>query len=361
VLLLSAGLADPETARAAWERWRVSNTLEEADTASARFLPLVYRNLAARGLSGPDIGKLKGIYRAGWLHNQLLMQRAVSALGILADAGVPTLVLKGLALGLVHYRDPGARPMDDVDLLVPAADADRAIEAMRHAGWVTDPDGSCTRRRSAHAQHLYDATGRMIDLHWYSLAQSASDDGFWARSVELDVMGAPTRALSPVDQLLQVAAHGGQWSAVPQIRWMADAVKIQRTAGVELDWDTFTAEAIARRLTVALHAALEQLAEAVDFDVPELVLGRLRATGSTRFERRIHELTMHPTGGGRWVLVEFERFRRRARLDPTLRTSDFLKDHFGVSRRRELVRPVVRKALEVTGSRIRGRRRGEAC
>ncbi|MBZ5608241.1 MAG: nucleotidyltransferase family protein [Acidobacteriia bacterium] len=41
--------------------------------------------------------------------------------------GCPTLVLKGMALTLLHYRDMALRPMSDLDILVPE---DRAPEVV---------------------------------------------------------------------------------------------------------------------------------------------------------------------------------------------------------------------------------------
>jgi hypothetical protein len=192
---------------------------------------------------------------------------------------------------------------------------------------------------------VYDGAGHVLDLHWFSLAQSGSDDGFWERSVEIEMHGMKTRALCPADQLLHVAAHGGEWGLIPPVRWMADAAAIDRSGS--LDWEVFVAEAIARRMTVLLAAALEQLVGAVDLPVPTGVFALLDEAPKGRLERRVHRTSTQQNGGGEWWLVELERFRRRARLDPTLRLSDFLKDHFGVATRRELIAPVARKSGSV--------------
>ena len=344
VLLLRAGLFPLEQARPAWAAWRAANTLEEADHVSVRLFPLVYRNLLSAGLEEPDLTALKGAYRASWLRNQLLFERSAAAVRALEQGGVETMVLKGVALAMASYVDGGARPMDDVDILVRLRDADRAFEILREEGWRPDSPGPGRRLRSAHAQHLQDGGGRLLDLHWYSLATSGSDEGFWSRSVEIELLGVPTRALCATDQLLHVAVHGGTWGEVPAVRWMADAVAVRRSAPAGLDWELLVAEASRRRLTLSLAVSLEHLAQDVEFPVPEWALERLSAVRKSRLERRVYRASMRPVGRGRWLLVELDRFRRRARLDSSLGYGDFLKDHFGVATRRELIGPLLSKA-----------------
>src|SRR6476659_4505051 len=133
------------------------------------------------------------------------------------------MLLKGGAVAVASYVDTGVRQMEDIDVLVPRGDADRALAALVRGGWTTDPRG---RLRSEHAQSLQDGAAHVLDLHWFSLAQSGDDLGFWERSVPIEVHGVPTRALGPGDQLLHVAAHGGEWGAITPVRWMADAAAV---------------------------------------------------------------------------------------------------------------------------------------
>ena len=347
VLLLRAGLFPRDEAVAAWLRWREANAPEDADSASLRLFPLVYRNLLAAGLAEDDLTKLKGAYRATWFANQILVARLADALRRLADADVRTLVLKGAALALAHYRDVGVRPMDDVDVLVAPADVWRALAVLEAGGWTVGDAAASEPGAGSHARPLHDAHGRSLDLHWYSLAQSDADDAFWAASVELEVNGVPTRALAPSDALLHVAAHGARWNHIPPVRWMADAVAIERAAGPALDWDRVVAEAARRRVTVSVAAALEHLAEAVRFAIPPGVLERLHAAPKARFERWAHSASMRPAGGGTWLPVELDRYRRLSSLDASLRFGDFAKAHFAVTSYPQLGMRLGRKTVQV--------------
>jgi hypothetical protein len=345
ILLLRAALLDAADARPSWERWRAGNTLDTADSASLRLLPLVYRNLSSAGLDESDLGKLKGAYRAAWVRNQLLFKRAAEVLGALGDAGVQTMLLKGVALSVAHYRDEGVRPMDDIDVLVPRRDFERAFAVLTRAGWKSDRESrSAAGLTAMHAQNLQHRDGHSLDLHCYALMQAAVDDPFWSAAVEIELMGVPTRALCPADQLLHVAVHGAHWSNVTSVHWLADAVVVERSAGIGLDWDRVVAEASRRRVTVALAAALECLVGSIDFPLPEWVLERLENAPKGRLERWAHRAALRPPGGGNWLPVVLDQYVRRSRVDRSLRLTGFLREFYGVRTRRQLAGRLVRKA-----------------
>lgn len=317
MLLLRAVLLDPEEARRSWERWRAGRTLEAADLASIRLFPLVYRNLTESGLDEADLNTLKGTYRAVWVRNHVLFERAAAGLRSLHEAGVRTLLLKGAALTVAHYRDEGVRPMDDVDVLVPSRDAEHALAALSAAGWTAD----AAVPPQVRAVLLHDEAGS-LDLTW------SLDDAFWQASVEAELQGVPTRVLGAADQLLHVAAQGGRWSLVPQVRWLADAATIHRSAGSELDWERLVGEATRRRMTALLTAALEHLEAAVDISAPQWVLERLRSAPKAPLERWAQRAATRPPSVGGRLPVALDRYRRLSAFDPTLRPIDFLKSHF---------------------------------
>src|SRR5439155_716431 len=67
--------------------------------------------------------------------NQTLFHEAARLLQGLREAGIRTMVLKGLPLALLYYRDRGARPMSDVDVLVPVHQTALAIDCLARMGW----------------------------------------------------------------------------------------------------------------------------------------------------------------------------------------------------------------------------------
>src|SRR5215831_10266794 len=125
-LCLRAALLPGEAGFGAWRQARAAAEPDRMDAGSQSLLPLVYRNLAGRGADDKLSADLKDRYIATWGQNQRIYHAVLPLLQGLEGAGIDAVVLKGLALVARFYRDPGLRPMADVDVLVPARDAARA-------------------------------------------------------------------------------------------------------------------------------------------------------------------------------------------------------------------------------------------
>ncbi len=315
LLVLHAALDPAPAAAEAWRRWRETVEFDEVDHGSTRLLPLVYRNLGADAFDAEVAGRLKGLYRRSWSHNQLIFKRAAEAISALEGAGIQTLVTKGASLALLSYGDVGVRPMDDVDVLVPLARAGEAIEVLGAAGWKPAHDDPPAWMRVHHSLGFAGADRGEVDLHWFSLWQPASDEPLWHASVPLELGGAATRAPSPADQLLLACVHGTPWSPLPPFRWIADAVTVIRSAGEQLDWDRFVGEAERRRLSVAAAAALAFLREEFGVSVPASVTAGLDAAPATRHERAAFRAACRPDSPLRTLRMAWDRYRRLRDLE----------------------------------------------
>jgi hypothetical protein len=88
--------------------------------------------------------------------------------GSLTEAGIRATGLKGPALGEAVFSEPGRRLSGDIDLLVPTAQLDRAVEVVRGLGYgsPTDPVG----QRGLPLLHFALAHERgelpPVELHW---------------------------------------------------------------------------------------------------------------------------------------------------------------------------------------------------
>ncbi len=321
LLLLHAALDEPEKALPAWERWQAAVGVENADDASRRLLPLIYTRGLHRILDPAD-GEfdavregLRGIYRRAWIHNQTIFARAAEAIGLLRGAGIETLVTKGASLAVLSYGDIGARPMDDVDVLVPLDRARDAIEALGAAGWAASSDDPLGWTQVHHSLGFAGPGGGNLDRHWFALWQPAPDDGLWRASVPIELSGIPTRAPCAADQILLVCTHGTPWSLFPSFRWIADAIAVIRAAGEDLDWNRVGAEAERRRLTVAIGAALAYLREEFDAPVPASLLVSLAEVPAPRYERVAFRAAGRSDGPARTLAMAWDRYRRLRDLD----------------------------------------------
>jgi hypothetical protein len=318
--MLDIALGPDREARAAWERWRAHADLDALDPGSYRLLPLLWRRLFELGHADLD-GRLKGVYRRTWYRNQLQLSGAARLIEGLVDRGIDTALLKGAALALFHYRDVGVRPMDDVDLLVPAERAAEAVSTLLDAGWRPEPTplkGTGPRHAAArlpwlawahrgrsperftptyfavrHAHGFRGPNGLNVDLHWHVLQEVCDPDAdraFWDDAAGTELHGAGTRALRPADQLLHVLAHAGRWNPVPPVRWVADADAVLRSSGDELDWDRLLAQARRHRLTLPLSEMLDYLSDRFGLPVPESARSALRGETVTPAERQAYRV-----------------------------------------------------------------------
>lgn len=289
-LLLRAALLDREPALAAWEEWSHSATLDEdVDHASFQLAPLLYRNLERHASGHPDIGRLKGMYRRTWYMNLQKLHRSRGAFNALADAGVPTMALKGIALLVRHYQDYGVRPMHDIDLLVPFSEAHRAAGVLEDAGWqpiLARGDTIDWPVRARHASSFLDAAGNELDLHWHMLEESCrpnDDDRLWAAAQPLSFEGIETHAPAPAHLLLNVLVHGARYAPEASMRWLADAYAIVRTSDV--DWEALAEEASRRRVTLPVLDALRFLRTKLQLPAPRDTLAQLARARPTALEQ----------------------------------------------------------------------------
>lgn len=290
-LLLSAALADSEVAIPAWREWRSKETIETTDRGSWRLLPLVYFNLARSKLDDPAIESLKETYSRTRLANRIKLTHLTQLLKFFDEEEIPTLLLKGAALALQIYRDPGLRPMADLDLAVPHHCAGRAMEALKRNGWRSEPcqaGGKITPDYFAAVQ-FQDKHGLELDLHFSPFHDYApffrdrlawaNVAPLWAAAVPLCVGKNKTLTLAPTDHLLHTLDHGAVAHEMPPIRWVADAIWLLRGQS-PIAWDRFTAQADALHLSLVAAKALAYLRDRHGADVPSAVirtLGRHRS------------------------------------------------------------------------------------
>lgn len=309
---MRAATLERRAALEAFTRWQADADPDGPDAPYRRYFPLVWHNLGPDLQDEPLSEALADEYWRTWAHNQFLHQRAAVALDVLHAAHVPTLALKGAALNALYYRDLGARPMLDVDILVPyhrLPDADRAL---RHGGWQPDdPKYLATTCALQAASFHHETEGGQLDLHWRPLYIPTRETDLWTNAVPIAIGGVATHAPYPADQLLHVCADGISVEWVHGIRWIPDALAVLRHP---IDWDRFVYRAGRHRLTTPARAALALLASLFDAPIPNLVLEQLNALPRTRLDEWTHR---HATGCRSLlghILLDVNRYTRTRRL-----------------------------------------------
>src|SRR5262245_35752063 len=95
-LLLRAALLAADAAEPALREWETAVAFDRLDPASVRLLPLLYDNLIRCGLSSPVLPRIKGVHRHAWCRNQVLFARIAETIDALENAGIRTMLLKGV-------------------------------------------------------------------------------------------------------------------------------------------------------------------------------------------------------------------------------------------------------------------------
>jgi hypothetical protein len=278
-LLLMAALADGEAAMSAWRAWRSRVSLETADHGSLRLMPLVYWNLRRAGGDDPAMPALKALYIRTRYANRVLLQRLERLLLLFAERAIPTLVLKGAALGPAAYRDPALRPMADLDIAVPHRHARAAVALLLENGWSRPGITTADEVRAAFLPSLdFSASdGLQCDLHFSPFAETLSWEmiaPLWSAATPLTIGEAATLTLSPTDQLLHTLAHGARANPIAPIRWVADAMWLLR-GDAPVDWERFVAQAECLRLTLVVAHTLAYLRDVYGAPVPPSVLAAM--------------------------------------------------------------------------------------
>lgn len=289
-LCLKAALLPGEAAVAAWAGVRDAVALDQVDDACRSLLPLVYGNLVRLGCRD-GLDALKQGYLLTWRENLRLYHCVLPLLEAFERAGIDAVALKGLALIARVYRDPGLRPMADVDVLVPPWEARRAGEVAARLGWAPRYPLTPAFLRVKHAGPFEHPLGVACDLHWRVFEEAGgggADDEFRAAAEPVAFQGGHLRVPSPTDQLLHVCGHAARWGEAPAIRWVADAVLILREGSI--DWERFVAHAARRRFVLRMRDMLAYLRETLGVGIPpsvEAALHRQPVSGIERIEYRV--------------------------------------------------------------------------
>ena len=234
--------------------------------ADHRISPLLWRALGTSGsldALGTDRAALGGITEALKMEALLLLPRAVAlAVRPLTYAGLEPVVFKGPAVA-ARYPEPGLRPMDDIDLLLPEADHRSALDALGRAGWQVARAGG-----GDHYDTLLthcEVPSLFLELH-YGLEHAShrvtalDPDTLWALRQPLECAGTPAFGLPPAEELVVLAAHAGKlYHSFRRLVWIADLAMIVGAAasdGTAIDWDHVHAVAEAARCVTVVGAAL---------------------------------------------------------------------------------------------------------
>jgi hypothetical protein len=201
---------------------------------SHQVCPLLYRNLRDLGFPGvPEMvqSELKGFYLANALRNQLLAEELARLLGLLGQAGIRVVPLKGVTLAQSLYGDAAARVCSDIDILVPASEVVRARRLILTHGYSSQFTEEFFVNHQLHTTADCSLVAQkepltyLVEVHWTLLQDSSKDADavaeLWARAQPTDFFGVSAWNLTPEWQFLYLSFHAAyhKWNT---LKWLAD-------------------------------------------------------------------------------------------------------------------------------------------
>ncbi len=255
-------------------RWLVSQGL-----ASYVYLKLRDRPLGAR-LPQEAQAALRMAYSADALREALQHQEAAATvLSALREAGVETVLMKGMALASTVYPNARSRPKGDLDLWIQPEQRLEAIAALERAGYQRkDKETRPVAWRLLYGgeqQMVSDRPGSgLVELQWPAirhewLRQTArvEHEEIWRRRQPITVEGQPTHVMALEDMLIHVCVHhainhqfGGPW-----LRAFLDVHLMAQKA---IDWEAVVERARHWHLATVTWTILELAVALLNTPVP---------------------------------------------------------------------------------------------
>jgi Uncharacterised nucleotidyltransferase len=259
-------------------------------TESLGIAPLIYTSLKQCAgtveIPKPLKERLRHIYHREAIASLTLREALRAALDRFREAGLPVVVLKGVALAALVYPSPALRPMADIDLLVRRHDLGKADVLLRDVGFERkSPEVSDSRLWSDPPFGVLYARPQgfpPIELQQHIISDAAMFvripiEDFWKRSRHAQIESSEALVFNPEDLLLHLALHLAKRNEfVGQLRTLRDIGEVCKRYRGEIDWSQLVFEARGYRVSKYLYYSFRLARDLVAADVPASSLKELR-------------------------------------------------------------------------------------
>jgi len=321
-LLLRACLYSGESARQAWEEWQSHrNEFTHGSIGYNGSIKkvglLVFNALRSHGLELDKENQtfLRLAYLKEELRSKIFRRICCDVLLLLANEGIPTIVLKGTALAETVYDNPVFRHCHDIDILIGDEDMSRAaslLPALGFSAFNQRPEPKSYHFKLEHQSGLpLELHTRLFQIPYHNTLLTE----MWKRSHSELIVGVPARTLAASDALLHVCGHAFYSEKRESLRWVTDAwFLIDRRR--DLDWDLLLECTRRTRLLLPLSVTLGYLAESLNAAIPSTFLSRLfdaaARTNASQREFALFGARFAPGGGFRNLVGKATGWRGRA-------------------------------------------------
>ena len=217
------------------------------------------------------------------LRMQHLARRLQQTIRVLAERGIPVLLLKGAAVGALIDPTFRARPMTDLDLLVHRTDVGPASDAVIASGWplTSDPVLLELLKDAHHLPHFVDPQmpDVRLELHVSLLPDDQpfafDESDLWREARPAPAPFSGALVPSPEHLLLHTSLHFAWQHTVSFGAWRTFRVVAAVVRSPDFDWDGFVGAAISAKAATSCYWTLRLAARLSGIVVPPAVLARL--------------------------------------------------------------------------------------
>lgn len=256
--------------------------------------------------------KVAALAREKALHSLVRESECRRVLGLLEQAAIPVLLLKGTALAYWAYDTPYSRERGDIDLLfLDKADVDTALGLLADLKfYVPEPvlPGDLISFEVTAVRGVEHGSPLEIDLHWHlsntpMFAFRFSFDELMRDAIALPKLARNAFGLAPIPAYLHACMHRIQNITIHSennLKWLYDLYVLGRKFEVE-DWHQLVAVAIERQLAGVCVDGLLAAGTCFGPQAPAFVIEELRRA-------TIHE-SMDVSKMGRWFYIQRMNFQ----------------------------------------------------
>lgn len=253
--------------------------------------------------------RLTAIHRANGMAHLLRLRALRGALAAFDNAGIPVVVLKGMALAHLVYSEPTLRPMQDVDLWLSPEQLEAGAETLRRSGfqfprrtyegrWTPGAaDGADDRALEVPGTPIvFELHGALPSWAGFPHADTAAA---WTRAQRVPLGDVRARVLAPEDLLLHVALHLSRRHLFRSgLRGVVDLTLVLDCWRDRWQWAALTLDY--ERLGVAqwMRLALWMAQRLLDAPVPADVFRRLPASHDAAEMERLALAQIWNAGAG---------------------------------------------------------------
>lgn len=304
-------------------------------------------------------------------HLEFLREKAKEICGIMADNGIPMVILKngGIMIGMM---DEAVKcPMEDIDSLIKKSDFYKAHDILVKNGFVFKFRSEYEAEKLDEAfrdgsteYYIVTPTGEKM---WFELAWRAVA-GRWIRpDLEPDTDGfidrsymagdSKARVLSPEDNLLQVCIHTAKHSYVraPGLRLHMDVDRI--VAHTNIDWELFLKKVEETHVKTSTYLSLYIPSVLFGTKIPQNVLDALKPKNAEKLLNLLADAGLTHPHGHKFNKLEFLRFQtalydsKKDMVRVIYPNKDWMKERYNCKNGLQVAKYTVTRTLDLAGIR----------